>query len=123
MSLPTDRLAPNGLPPDGPIFREPWEARVFALAVCLSRSGLFTWSEWTEALVARTKTSDCGAATYDVWLDTLEGLLITKGAANRALIDMLRDAWRTTAEATPHGRPVVLAPGVLAALVPSGSDT
>ncbi len=121
MDLSPDPLSPAGLPTEGPIFQEPWEARVFALAVSLSRSGLFTWPEWTEALVTRTKASPCGEATYDVWLDTLEGLLITKAAASRGLIDMLRDAWQAAAEATPHGQPITLAPGLLASLAPSRS--
>jgi nitrile hydratase accessory protein len=117
-----DPLFPARVPTEGPIFEEPWEARVFALAVSLSRSGLFTWPEWTEALVARTKASPCGEATYDVWLDTLEGLLITKAAAGRGLIDMLRDAWRAAAKATPHGLPITLAPELLASLAPSRSE-
>lgn len=119
MNLTPDVALPTGLPPDGPTFQEPWEARVFALAVSLSRAGLFTWAEWTEALVARTKASPCGEATYDIWLDTLEGLLITKAATDRPLLDKLREAWRTAAEATPHGRPIVLAPELLASLAPS----
>ena len=33
-----------------PVFREPWEAHAFALAVSLHQRGLFTWPEWAEAL-------------------------------------------------------------------------
>jgi hypothetical protein len=28
---------------DGPVFREPWEAQAFAMAVALHARGLFTW--------------------------------------------------------------------------------
>ena len=31
---------------DGPVFREPWEAQAFAMALVLHERGLFTWSEW-----------------------------------------------------------------------------
>jgi hypothetical protein len=32
----------------GPVFREPWEAQAFALAVKLSEQGYFTWKEWAQ---------------------------------------------------------------------------
>ena len=43
-----------GLPrdDDGPMFREPWEAHAFAMAVTLHGRGLFTWPEWAETLSA-----------------------------------------------------------------------
>lgn len=97
------------------MFREPWEARVFALAVSLNRAGLFTWTEWTDALVERTRDSPSGQAIYDRWLDTLEALLIRKAATDRATLDTLREAWRAAAGATPHGSPIELAPDVWAA--------
>ena len=34
----------------GPVFREPWEAQAFAMALTLHQRGLFTWSEWAAAL-------------------------------------------------------------------------
>ena len=30
---------------DGPVFKEPWEAKAFALAVNLSEAGYFSWAE------------------------------------------------------------------------------
>ena len=35
---------------NGPVFREPWEANAFAMAVTLHRRGVFTWKEWVAAL-------------------------------------------------------------------------
>ena len=32
------------------VFAEPWQAEAFALAVALHEKGLFSWSEWAEAL-------------------------------------------------------------------------
>src|SRR6202012_6206513 len=37
---------------DGPGFREPREAQAFAMALVLHERGVFTWSEWAEALGA-----------------------------------------------------------------------
>ena len=35
---------------DEPVFRAPWEAQAFAMAVTLHERGLFTWSEWAAVL-------------------------------------------------------------------------
>ena len=40
---------------DGPVFREPWEARAFAMALALHEAGVFTWKEWAETLGAQIK--------------------------------------------------------------------
>ena len=37
---------------DGPVFREPWEAQAFAMALALHERGLFTWNEWAATLAA-----------------------------------------------------------------------
>ncbi len=51
---------------EGPVFREPWEAHAFAMAVTLHARGLFTWPEWAAALaeeISRAQEAgdaDCG---------------------------------------------------------------
>ena len=42
----------DDLPRDasGPVFHEPWEAEAFALTLALYDKGVFSWTEWTEAL-------------------------------------------------------------------------
>ncbi len=35
---------------EGPVFREPWEAQAFAMALALHERGLFTWNEWAATL-------------------------------------------------------------------------
>ena len=40
---------------EGPVFREPWEAQAFAVAVALHERGLFGWSEWTAVLADEIK--------------------------------------------------------------------
>src|SRR5581483_3460572 len=37
---------------EGPVFREPWEAQAFAMALALHERGVFTWAEWAETLGA-----------------------------------------------------------------------
>ena len=32
------------------VFKEPWEAKAFALTLQLHERGLFTWPEWADAL-------------------------------------------------------------------------
>ena len=72
---------------DGPVFREPWEAQAFALAVALHERGLFTWSEWAAALGAEIKRAqaagdpDTGETYYLHWLAALERLVAEKGVA------------------------------------------
>ena len=96
----------SNLSDPGP-FEEPWQAQVFAFAVALRDRGLFSWSEWAEALGAEiAKAPERGY--YDAWLDALEGLLISKGVAARGDLEALAEAWAEAAEATPHGQPIVL---------------
>ena len=40
---------------EGPVFREPWEAQAFAMAVALHERGAFSWTEWAAALAAEIK--------------------------------------------------------------------
>src|SRR5258708_687263 len=40
---------------DGPVFREPWEAQAFAMALTLHERGLFTWNEWAATLADEIK--------------------------------------------------------------------
>jgi nitrile hydratase accessory protein len=97
--------------PDAPAFDEPWQAQVFALAVSLSERGLFTWSEWTRALGAEIAAGPAEAGNepyFLAWLGALEKLLIAKGVASGEELRDLVEAWRAAAEATPHGRPILL---------------
>ena len=75
---------------EGPVFREPWEAQAFAMALALHERGLFTWSEWAATLADEIKRAqaagdpDTGETYYRHWLDTLERLVTEKGATDRA---------------------------------------
>jgi nitrile hydratase accessory protein len=109
-------LAVPGLPQgeDGPVFREPWEAQAFAMAVSLHQKGLFTWPEWAATLAGEIKRAqaegdrDTGETYYRHWLNALERLVAEKGVADIATLTHYRDAWERAADATPHGDPIVL---------------
>ena len=101
---------------DGPVFREPWEAQAFAMALTLHERGLFTWKEWATALAEEIKRAqaagdpDRGNTYYRHWLATLEQLVAVKGVAPLDVQHRYRDAWDHAADRTPHGSPIELRP-------------
>ena len=105
-----------GIPSDaeGPVFREPWEAQAFAMALALHARGLFTWREWAASLANEIKRAqakgdpDTGETYYLHWLATLEGLVARKGVASTETLHRYRDAWDHAADRTPHGKPIEL---------------
>jgi nitrile hydratase accessory protein len=107
-----------GLPCDaeGPVFREPWEAQAFAMALALHGRGLFTWSEWAATLggeIERAQAAgdpDTGETYYRHWLAALERLVAEKGVADSRTLARYRDAWDHAADRTPHGTPIELRP-------------
>jgi len=48
---------------DGPVFREPWEAQAFAMALSLHARGLFTWNEWAQTLADEIKRAQAAGDT------------------------------------------------------------
>ncbi|HEX6960024.1 MAG TPA: nitrile hydratase accessory protein [Ferrovibrio sp.] len=112
---PDHRILPD-LPCDaeGPVFRAPWEAQAFAMAVALHQKGLFTWPEWAAALSAEIRAAqaagdpDTGETYYRHWLNALERLVVEKGAASTDGLQERAKAWDRAARATPHGQPIVL---------------
>jgi nitrile hydratase accessory protein len=111
---PTDALH---LPRDaaGPVFREPWEAQAFAMALALHERGLFTWGEWAATLAHEIKAAqaagdpDTGDTYYRHWLNALERLVAEKQVAGEDALARYRSAWAHAAQRTPHGAPVALA--------------
>ncbi len=108
-------IAPIPRGKDGePVFREPWEAQAFAMTLALHERGLFTWSEWAQALSGSIKRAqaagDCddGSTYYRHWLAAIEALVSEKGIASERALAERRDAWDRAAHATPHGQPIVL---------------
>jgi len=102
--------------PDGPVFRAPWEAHAFAMALALHERGLFTWSEWAATLADEIKRAqeagdpDTGDTYYRHWLAALERLAAEKAAADPVALARTRTAWQRAARRTPHGTPIALQP-------------
>ena len=100
---------------EGPVFREPWEAQAFAMAVALHERGIFTWTEWAAALAVEIKVAqaqgdaDTGETYYRHWLAALEKLVALKALSSEAELATRRDQWDRAARATPHGQPIELA--------------
>jgi nitrile hydratase accessory protein len=118
MSIDQFIAAVPGIPrgPEGPVFREPWEAEAFAMAVALHERGLFSWGEWTVALgdeIKRAQDSgdpDTGETYYRHWLAALERIVAEKGVTDAAALARYRGAWDHAADRTPHGMPIELRP-------------
>jgi nitrile hydratase accessory protein len=99
---------------DGPVFRAPWEAQAFAMALTLHQRGLFTWPEWAATLADQIKRAqaagdpDTGETYYLHWLATLERLVAEKGVTSAEALTRYRDAWDHAADRTPHGQQIEL---------------
>ncbi len=99
---------------EGPVFREPWEAAAFALALSLKERGLFTWTEWAATLGDEIKKAqaagdpDTGETYYHHWLAALERIVAAKGLADAMTLARARQAWRRASARTPHGTPIEL---------------
>ena len=108
--------AAPGIPrgPEGPVFREPWEAQAFAMTLALHNRGLFSWSEWTAVLgdeIKRAQASgdpDTGETYYRHWLAALEHIVAEKRITDIATLARYRVAWARAAERTLHGAAIVL---------------
>jgi nitrile hydratase accessory protein len=100
---------------EGPVFREPWEAQAFALALRLAIAGCFSWTEWAAALSREIHAAqergdpDRGDTYYQHWLAALERLCAEKGIVSGDDLRRRKEQWRQAYLHTPHGRPVELA--------------
>jgi nitrile hydratase accessory protein len=101
---------------DSAVFREPWEAQVFALARSLQERGVFSSSEWAATLGEEIKKAqaegdpDTGETYYHHWLAALERLVAAKGLADAQTLARTREAWRRASARTPHSTPIELRP-------------
>ena len=99
---------------EDPVFKEPWEAKAFAMAVRLHECGLFTWTEWAEALSSQIRAAsaagdaDLGDTYYRHWLGALEAMAARKGATSTVELNRCQHAWAPAAERTPHGQAIEL---------------
>ena len=84
------------------------------MAVTLNARGVFTWSEWADALAAQIKAAqthgdaDLGDTYYQHWLAALEALVQAKGVTTQTDLTRYQQAWDTAADRTPHGQAIAL---------------
>jgi len=97
-----------------PVFDEAWQAQALAMADSLVTSGLFSASNWSEALGQSLKESEHRAdidsqhTYYCCVLKTLEQLIQNHSDIDAKLIDRKRDDWEQAYLRTPHGQGVTL---------------
>ncbi len=98
----------------GPVFRAPWEAQAFAMAVKLHEGGHFTWKEWAARLADEIASArergeqDDGSRYYHYWLAALEKIAAEKGLVTTEELVICRGEWDRAARETPHGQPIEL---------------
>lgn len=71
------------------VFHDPWERKVFAMAVALCEQGFFKWDEFRDHLIAEIAKAERVAdpktpasalpSYYESWLAAFESLLREKG--------------------------------------------
>jgi nitrile hydratase accessory protein len=101
---------------DGPVFRAPWEAQAFGMAVALHERGLFAWKEFADRLAHEIAAADRrgepdldGSRYYLHWLAALESLVADKQLVGEDELALRKQEWDRAARATPHGQPIELA--------------
>ena len=99
---------------EGPVFRAPWEAQAFAMAVTLHEAGCFTWREWAEHLAGEIQRAqargdpDLGTTYYEHWLAALERIVAEKGLVAADELARRKAEWDAAARITPPGKPIEL---------------
>jgi nitrile hydratase accessory protein len=65
------------------VFDEPWQGRVFGMAVALSEQGLLPWEEFRQTLIAEIAAAEARGGEfryYHAWLAAFERVLAARGA-------------------------------------------
>lgn len=80
---PFDDIIPRDA--DGPVFAEPWQARVFAVVVRLCEDGHYEWDAFRQRLIDEIGEADAAGdgktGYYEHWLAACEALLAARGMA------------------------------------------
>ena len=72
------------------VFEEPWQGRVFGMAVALHERGLYEWEEFRQGLIAHIALAERRPGPfsyYEIWLQTFETLLAGKGLVTPAELE------------------------------------
>jgi len=72
------------------VFEEPWQGRVFGMAVALHERGLYEWEEFRRTLIARIAAAEARGGPfvyYEIWLESFEDVLARKGLVSAGELD------------------------------------
>jgi nitrile hydratase accessory protein len=100
-----------------PAFDDAWQAEVLALAYALSDKGVFTPTEWSEALGAELRQASASGEPddqntfYGAALSALERLILRDARVTVEALAGRTEQWRRAYLNTPHGKPVELSAG------------
>jgi nitrile hydratase accessory protein len=73
-----------------PVFNEPWESRVFGMAVGLCERGFYDWDEFRERLIAEISSADArheDSTYYERFVRVLQRLMVEKQICIETEID------------------------------------
>lgn len=97
-----------------PLFDEPWQAEILAMADNLIAAGTISPSNWSSTLgaeLANAKSAgkdDDMNTYYEAALKALEQILMINGNLDTIEINKRQKEWEAAYLATPHGHPVEL---------------
>lgn len=100
-----------------PLFAEPWQAQIVALAAAMVAEGRFTAARWSETLGTEIRHAtasgepDNAATYYNCVLTALESLVKESELATTDQLAERKAQWIRAYENTPHGSPVELTAG------------
>lgn len=92
-----------------PVFAEPWQASVLAMAQLLAERGAVAQADWSATLGAALREGQPGY--YEAALAALERVILAAGMLTPQEIEARVAAWREAYLHTPHGQPVRLSAG------------
>jgi len=95
----------------GPLFAEPWQARIFALVAQMCADGRYAWDDFKELLIEEIGANGGpdGRDYYERWLAACERLIARRGFV---AFDELARRKRELADHPPH--PTAAPPGPIA---------
>ncbi len=112
------RFAPREGAEGDPVFDEPWQAQVLAIAFRLAEQNVFSPAQWSQTLGAELSAAaaagkpDNPDTYYHAALAALESLAGSHGGVSEEILDDRTEAWRRAYQNTPHGNPVKLEAGL-----------
>ena len=107
-----------------PAFAEAWQAELLALGNALTEAGVFSPTEWSEALGAELQRAsargepDDQNTYYGAALSALDRLIERDGRIKLEVLAGRTEQWRRAYLHTPHGKPVELSAGANDASAP-----